>query len=245
MSLVRVAIGVRAGGAPRHPALSLFDLHAGAAARRLLRAADGHGLGHRASFIGAFLLRQGLGAESLAWLAVFLLAPASAVYYPVSVLPHWLQLVAWALPSAHVFEGMRTVMFEHRFALDHFRRGGGSRPRLSRGRHRGVPLRLRSLRAGAARCCSRGSRPGARVGFVLRISCRRLVPRAPPGPVGFVLPKRKSAFRTLARRGCRDPRNWLCFVKSTCSPGPARRTQYILHLRTNSQGFYEPRPARR
>ena len=47
--------------------------------------------------IGALLLRHGLGAESLAWLAVFLLAPASAVYYPVSVLPTWLQYFAWAL----------------------------------------------------------------------------------------------------------------------------------------------------
>ena len=77
----------------------------------------GWGLG---LIIGALLLRHGLGAESLAWLAVFLLAPASAVYYPVSVLPVWLQYVAWALPSAHVFEGMRTVMFQGVFRLDHF-----------------------------------------------------------------------------------------------------------------------------
>jgi ABC-2 type transport system permease protein len=65
------------------------------------------------------LLRHGLGAESLAWLAVFLLAPASAVYYPVSVLPPWLQYVAWGLPSAHIFEGMRAVMFGRGFPLDH------------------------------------------------------------------------------------------------------------------------------
>ena len=46
------------------------------------------------------LLRYGLGAESLAWVTVFALAPISAVYYPVSILPEWLQWVALATPSA-------------------------------------------------------------------------------------------------------------------------------------------------
>ncbi|MGE0722723.1 MAG: ABC transporter permease [Alphaproteobacteria bacterium] len=67
----------------------------------------------------ALILRWGLGAESLAWLSIFLIAPVSAVYYPVSVLPPVLQWVAWALPSAHVFEGMRTVMTTGEVALDH------------------------------------------------------------------------------------------------------------------------------
>jgi ABC-2 type transport system permease protein len=70
--------------------------------------------------IAALILRNGMGAESIAWLAVFVLAPVSAVYYPVSILPGWLQAVAWALPSAHVFEGMRAVMFDHVFLLGHF-----------------------------------------------------------------------------------------------------------------------------
>ena len=70
--------------------------------------------------ICGLILRNGLGAESIAWFAVFVLAPLSAIYYPVSVLPVWLQYFAWLLPSAHVFEGMRAVMFEHRFPMDHF-----------------------------------------------------------------------------------------------------------------------------
>jgi ABC-2 type transport system permease protein len=69
--------------------------------------------------IVALILRHGLGAESLAWVAVFLLAPVSAVYYPVAALPGWLQVVAWALPSAHVFEGMRAVMFDGVIRWDH------------------------------------------------------------------------------------------------------------------------------
>jgi ABC-2 type transport system permease protein len=62
--------------------------------------------------ISALILRNGLGAESLAWMAMFVLAPLSGVFYPVTVLPGWLQPVAAALPSSHVFEGMRATMFE-------------------------------------------------------------------------------------------------------------------------------------
>jgi ABC-2 type transport system permease protein len=34
------------------------------------------------------------------------------------VLPQWLQPIAWALPSSHVFEGMRAVMIENVFRSD-------------------------------------------------------------------------------------------------------------------------------
>ena len=67
----------------------------------------------------AIVLRAGLGAESLAWLGVFLLAPVSGVYYPVATLPDWLQWIAWSLPASHVFEGMRAVLFEGVFRWDH------------------------------------------------------------------------------------------------------------------------------
>lgn len=62
--------------------------------------------------VSALVLRYGLGAESLCWLVLFLLAPVSCIYYPVEILPVWLQPVAWALPAAYVFEGMRHVLFE-------------------------------------------------------------------------------------------------------------------------------------
>ncbi len=60
---------------------------------------------------------------------MFGLTPFSAVFYPVAVLPSWLQPVALSLPSAHVFEGMRAALLEGRvawgllgaaFALDAF-----------------------------------------------------------------------------------------------------------------------------
>ena len=69
--------------------------------------------------ISSLILRFGLGAESLAWVAVFLVAPLSGIYYPITVLPEWLQPVSWALPSTYVFEGMRTVMFEGVFRVDY------------------------------------------------------------------------------------------------------------------------------
>ena len=68
--------------------------------------------------VSGLVLRYGLGAESLAWVAIFAIAPVSGIYYPIAVLPDWLQTVAWVLPSSHVFEGMRAVMFEHVFRAD-------------------------------------------------------------------------------------------------------------------------------
>ena len=68
--------------------------------------------------VTALILRVGLGGESLAWFVIFLLAPVSAVYYPVDVLPMWLQWVAWALPPVYVFEGMREVLFDGVFRWD-------------------------------------------------------------------------------------------------------------------------------
>ena len=56
------------------------------------------------------VLRWGLGAESFAWLIVFVFLPLCCVYYPVSILPHWLQWVALALPPTYVFEGLRGIV---------------------------------------------------------------------------------------------------------------------------------------
>ncbi len=58
----------------------------------------------------SLILRFGHGAESLAWAVPFMVQPFSAVFYPVSALPGWLQPIAHALPSTHVFEGMRQVI---------------------------------------------------------------------------------------------------------------------------------------
>jgi ABC-2 type transport system permease protein len=71
-------------------------------------------------FATALIMRFGQAAESLAWAVPFLIQPLTAVYYPVAVMPGWLQWAALALPSTHVFEGMRGVMAGAGFSWAHF-----------------------------------------------------------------------------------------------------------------------------
>jgi ABC-2 type transport system permease protein len=69
-------------------------------------------------FVSGLVLRNGLGAENLAWTIMFIFLPLTCVYYPVATLPSWLQAVAWALPPTYVFEGMRTLLIDHTFRAD-------------------------------------------------------------------------------------------------------------------------------
>ena len=61
-------------------------------------------------FTTSLIMRFGQEAEVLAWSLVFLFQPISCVFYPMEVLPKWLQIIAMANPAAHIFEGMRTVL---------------------------------------------------------------------------------------------------------------------------------------
>lgn len=69
-------------------------------------------------FVSGLIIRNGLGAENLAWTIMFILLPLTCVYYPVSVLPPFLQYAAWALPPTYVFEGMRALLIDHVFRTD-------------------------------------------------------------------------------------------------------------------------------
>jgi ABC-2 type transport system permease protein len=68
--------------------------------------------------VSGVVMRNGMGAESLAWTVMFVLMPLTCVYYPVAVLPAWLQWVAWLLPPTYVFEGMRALVLEQSFRAD-------------------------------------------------------------------------------------------------------------------------------
>ena len=68
--------------------------------------------------VSGIVLRNGMGAESMAWTIMFLMLPLTCVYYPVSILPAWLQPVAWMLPPTYVFEGMRALLIDHVFRAD-------------------------------------------------------------------------------------------------------------------------------
>jgi ABC-2 type transport system permease protein len=49
---------------------------------------------------------------------MFAVMPLACIYYPVEVLPGWLQAVAWTLPPTYVFEGMRSLLIDHVFRAD-------------------------------------------------------------------------------------------------------------------------------
>ncbi|MBX9687544.1 MAG: ABC transporter permease [Candidatus Obscuribacterales bacterium] len=59
------------------------------------------------------IVRFGPPAEALAWAVPFLIQPVSAVFYPVSVLPPFIQPIAKLVPASYVFEGMRQIL-EHK-----------------------------------------------------------------------------------------------------------------------------------
>ena len=88
--------------------------------------------------IAGLVLRNGMGAEGLAWSILFFVLPFACVYYPVSTLPHWLQIVAWSLPPTYVFEGLQGG--DRRPCVPRRSDGRGLRdqPRPDRGGRRGL-----------------------------------------------------------------------------------------------------------
>lgn len=59
--------------------------------------------------IMALILRYGQSVESLAFGFAFFLQPFGAVFFPLSIYPHWLQLLTWWVPLSHIFENLRRV----------------------------------------------------------------------------------------------------------------------------------------
>ena len=68
-------------------------------------------------FIMAIILRLGAQAQVLAFGFIFLIQPFAAVFYPVSALPPYLQLVSRLIPASYIFEGMRAVIRNGSFPL--------------------------------------------------------------------------------------------------------------------------------
>jgi ABC-2 type transport system permease protein len=72
----------------------------------------------------AMVLRLGPASEWLLWPLPALLSPFAAVFYPLSTLPHWMQVIAKTLPPSYVFEGMRGLLAGMPFPAGLFLRGG-------------------------------------------------------------------------------------------------------------------------
>lgn len=58
-------------------------------------------------FGSALVLRLGPASEWFIWPIPAMVSPFAGVFYPVSTLPEWMQMVSKALPPSYVFEGMR------------------------------------------------------------------------------------------------------------------------------------------
>ena len=56
------------------------------------------------------LVRFGPSFENIAWASLFFLAPLGCIYYPIEILPKWLQIIAKFFPLVHIFEEMRNIL---------------------------------------------------------------------------------------------------------------------------------------
>jgi len=98
-------------------ATPLFGLHYAALGLRLIPFVMvlflfGIALGVLAS---GMVLRLGPASEWLVWPIPALLSPFAGVFYPLSILPSWMQAIGHALPPSYVFEAMRAGLAGHAY----------------------------------------------------------------------------------------------------------------------------------
>ena len=67
--------------------------------------------------VTAGLIRFGPSFENIAWASLFFLAPLGCIYYPIDILPGWLQFLANGLPLVHIFEEMRNILINDIFKI--------------------------------------------------------------------------------------------------------------------------------
>ncbi len=65
------------------------------------------------------VLRLGPASEWLIWPIPSIVSPFVGVFYPIAVLPGWMQVIAKALPPSYVFETMRLIVAGKPVAWDH------------------------------------------------------------------------------------------------------------------------------
>jgi len=108
-ALIRTLIGIVPAVLLASPffGVSLFDLGFPLILLLLSLYAFGITLG---LFVVSGLLRYGPAFENVAWSSLFLLAPLGCIYYPLSILPDSLQILAKALPLVYIFEEVRSIL---------------------------------------------------------------------------------------------------------------------------------------
>jgi ABC-2 type transport system permease protein len=73
----------------------------------------------------AMVLRLGPSAEWLVWPVPAVISPFAGVFYPISILPHWMQFIGRLLPVSYVFEGLRTILSGGAVPVSALLLGGG------------------------------------------------------------------------------------------------------------------------
>lgn len=68
--------------------------------------------------VAGLIIRFGVNLQTLAWAGIYLMAPFSAIYYPVSILPSWAQSISKFVPSSYIFEGIREILFTGNISYD-------------------------------------------------------------------------------------------------------------------------------
>ncbi len=68
-------------------------------------------------FVSGSIFRLGPSAEWLGWPIPLLMSIFAGVYYPVSTLPHFLQIISKLIPASYVFDSMRSLITTETFSI--------------------------------------------------------------------------------------------------------------------------------
>lgn len=68
-------------------------------------------------FAAAVVLRWGPASEWFVWPIPAILSPFAGVFYPITTLPVWMQIIARFLPPPYVFEGLRSIISKGEFSV--------------------------------------------------------------------------------------------------------------------------------
>ena len=111
-ALIRTLIGIVPAVLLASPFFGVSLLNLGPALMLLLLSLYAFGI-TLGLLVVSGLLRYGPAFENVAWSSLFLLAPLGCIYYPLSILPDGLQLLAKALPLVYIFEEVRSILLNN------------------------------------------------------------------------------------------------------------------------------------
>lgn len=60
--------------------------------------------------VAGIVMRYGTRIQTLAWTAIYIIAPFACVFYSVETLPAWAQTISRFVPASYVFEAMRSTL---------------------------------------------------------------------------------------------------------------------------------------